>query len=255
MIDLRALALPALLLLAACGGGGGGDGFTSTPEVVTIADPMSYLAPIDAVTPWQTERADFGGYQRVAAFHTDATRAVLIWSYSPFGPFVAANGDGGETYELRPDGSVYITSTQDGGKPGVVTQFGDGWWAFDQYVPDCATGGWRNGPDGLGRACHQVITLPGSPAPITADTIVSEHYALPGQTGPMERAFYAQGYGRLAWMSFNQPGCIAVDPARAPAISAFDSGPGPAKCDERLNTNIVPASPGLSGVTFGWPGH
>lgn len=240
----------ALLIMTACGGGG------SLPvplaSTVTIADPLSYVAaPITADFPWNTERADYGEYQLVQAFKTDASHATLIWSYPPFGSFVAFNGDGGETYEVRPDGSTYITSTQDGGKPGI-TYFGSGWWAFDQYVPDCSQG-WRNGPDGLGRACHQVITYPGTPNQITVDTVVSEHYALPGQIGPMERAFYGQGWGRLAWMAFNQPSCTAVNPSRAPAISAFDTGPGPAKCDERLNTNIVAPAVPLSGAAFGWP--
>jgi hypothetical protein len=265
MLDPRPLALPALLLLAACGSGGGGlsSPIAEVPAAVTIADPMAYLVqsrnpdgnaatPLQAADSWSYVRRDFGGYQAAQAFQTGPGSAALIWSYPPFGPFVAGNGDGGETYRIDGGGNVYIASTQDGGKPGVVTQFGDGWWAFDQYVPDCSAG-WRNGPDGLGRACHQVITFPGSPAPLTADTIVSEHYALPGQTGPMERAFYAQGWGRVAWMAFNQPGCVQVDPARAPAISAFDTGPGPAKCDERLNTNIVPAEGSMSGDRFGWP--
>lgn len=240
-----------MLALAACGGGGTSPMPMPTPAV-TISDPLSFVAELpDATTLWSYEREDFGGYQRVMSFRTDATHATLIWHYVPFGSFNATNGDGGEQYALDSTGAVYITATQDGGKPGI-TQFGTDWWAFDKYVPDCAQG-WRSSPDGLGRACHQVITFPGSPSPLTADTIVSEHYALPGQNGPMERAFYAQGWGRVAWMSFNQIGCAPVDPARTPAISAFDTGPGPAKCDERMNTNIVKPLMALDGKSFGWP--
>lgn len=196
-----------------------------------------------AADPWTYVRKDYGGYQIAQAFRVDSEHATLIWSYPPFGRFVAANGNGGETYERRGD-AIYITATQDGGTPGV--QHFASWWAFDIYVPDCLVG-WRESPDGLGRACRQTITFPPG---ITADTIVSEHYNVPGYAGPMERAFYALGWGRLAWMSFNQECTVPVDAARAPALPAFDGGG--VKCDERMNTLIEAADGSLSGISFGW---
>lgn len=258
------------LVLVSCGGGGNGPIPPVPPSpIVTIADPMSYIAQSQAPTgsgglltwtsPWLYKRLDWGNYQVAQSYlRPDLRSAQTIWSYPPFGPFVAADGDGGEVYVLGPTGgdpsSVYITETQDGGSPNIVS-FGLNWWAFDQYVPDCATG-WRYGPDLRGRACHTTIAYPATGPPgnqIVVDTIVSEHYAVPVlYTGPMERAFYGKGWGRLAWMAFSQPGCTQIDPARAPPISAFDTGPGP-KCDERLNTNIRVNADGLSGATFGWP--
>lgn len=258
---MRLVALLVGLALAACSGG-------SPPDPVpapTIASPLSYLAqsaypdgspatPLYPSNAWRYVRKDWGGYQVEQSFlRGDGVGAETIWSYPPFGSFVAANGDGGEVYRVGGDGSLYISETQDGDRSGI-TQFGTGWWMFDQYVPDCAAG-WRGSPDGLGRACHQVITFPATGVPgnvITADTIVSEHYNLPLQLGPLERAFYSLGWGRLAWMSFGQLSCQQVDQVRAPPISAFDAGPG-LKCDERLNTNIVPVSGGMSGQMFGWP--
>jgi hypothetical protein len=245
------LAVVTLLFLAACGS----DAPPSSGAIVTVPEPLSYLVqsvnpdgntatPLTSTAPWTYRRFDFGNYQALQSFlRGDGKSAVAVWSFAPFGPFVAANGDGGEVYELRGD-AVYITKTQDGGKPGIQ-DFGKGWWAFDKYVPACSKG-WRNSPDTYGRACRETITYPPG---IVADTIVSEHYSLPGHTGAMERAFYALGWGRLAWMAFNQPNCVAVAPARAPALSALDEG---VKCDERVNTNIVVSDGGLSGDKFGW---
>lgn len=234
--------LNLLFLLSACST----NNVPNIPLPITIDNPMEYLAEYEADTEWKYQRSDYGYYQHVVASKIDNNHAKLIWSYPPFNKFVLGNGDGGETYEIK-DSNVYITSTQD--SKNSITNFGYSWWIFDKYIPECFQG-WGNGPDSLGRACHTEITFPGTPNPITVDTIVSEHYALPNQQGPMERAFYGKGYGRLAWMSFNQPICNPIDPNRAPPISKFDDG---VKCDERVNTNIVTNFNGLSGNTYGWP--
>jgi hypothetical protein len=96
------------------------DGNTSTP--LHQADRLTY------------RRQDFGGFQDEDAFLLPDGSAILTWSYPPFGPFDARNGDGGERYII--DGhTVRIDSTQDGGTPGVqyftgAVCGGTGWVAF-----------------------------------------------------------------------------------------------------------------------------
>lgn len=269
MTPARQSVLPlvlAVLVLAGCGGGG-----SSTPAplppppVVTVPDPMVYLAqsinpdgntatPLTAAAPWGYERFDYGHYQASQSWLDNTAQAVTIWSYPPFGPFASNSAnDGGEVYALQ-GSTVYITETQDGGQPGVLQQFGMNWPVFDTAVPPCSQG-WETINPGpfQARACRQSVTFPGTGVPggqITAATIISEH----GQ-GQVERFYLGAGWGRLAWESWNVS-CPngPVDPARAPAIS-YDAAPTPGlvKCDERLVTNVSPApDSALSGTVFGW---
>lgn len=249
---IHVVFLIAVLLLAGCSGGGVSK---VTPPTVTIANPMHYLAQsreiggqelLQAGDPWLYERFDFGRYQLSQSFQVDATHATTIWSYPPFGPFIAAHGDGGETYEMV-DGTVYITSTQDGSKPGIQ-QFGRSWWAFDNRIPNCPA--WRYGPIGASRACRTDVTYPtAAGATITADTIISEHGT--------ERSYF--GGGRLAWQVWGPQGSCTppIDlAARAPRLS-FDGPPEGHPdwilCDVRIVTNTEPADGSMSGIRFGWP--
>src|SRR5579872_3025309 len=86
------------------------------------------------------------GYQIEEAFIASNGAPELIWSYPPFGPFVAANGDGGETYAIDRNGAVTITQTQDGGRPGIqhfvgASCGGTGWLIFRADAP---TGRWAS---------------------------------------------------------------------------------------------------------------
>lgn len=257
MVDavIRAAAVALAGLVAACGGGGGGD---APVPPVTIADPLAYLTQtsvlagnvaLHAADPWRYVRFDFGRHQIAQSFlRPDDGGVVTIWSYPPFGPFVAANGDGGETYE-RIGEVVYITATQDGGKPGMQ-QFGLAWPLFDIRAPECPE--WRT--IGLSRFCRATVTYPVSGVPgdrITADTIISEH--------GNERFYMARDWGRLAWQAWGPPGsCSPVSdlPDRSPALS-FDGPPAGhpdwIRCDTRVNTNIEGADGTMSGAAFGWP--
>jgi len=117
---MRLVIFALALALASCGGGGKSAPPPAPPAVVTIPDPMAYLAQSrggDASTPLRAgdrmiyRRFDFGHVQASDSFLTGPASAVTTWSYAPWGPFVDANGDGGESYELQGD-TVRITSTK-----------------------------------------------------------------------------------------------------------------------------------------------
>lgn len=237
-----------LLVLASCGGGGGNNTPPPTPQnTVTITDPMNYFGTIQASDPWTTERWDIGHYQAVQTFITGSNTATTIWSYPPFGRFVAANGDGGETYVLNGD-TAYATSTQDGSQPGI-TQFGTAWPVFDVYAPQCpAVKAVTNG-----RECMQQMIFSGTPSDITANTVMLDHDDSPTV---VERFYFAENIGRVVWEAWQQGPCINPNGlnGRTGSIS-YEPPPYPGwvKCDERQNTNYGPAQPGLSGASFGWP--
>lgn len=247
---MRNLAIASLLALTACSGGSSSNSSPSPPNstpTVTITDPMNYFGTIQVSDSWTTERFDIGNYQAVQTFITGSNTATTIWSYPPFGPFVAANGDGGETYVLNGD-TAYATSTQDGSQPGI-TQFGTAWPVFDVYAPQCPTVRAVTN----GRECAQSMTFSGTPSNITANTIMLDHDDSPTV---VERFYFAWGVGRVVWEAWQQGPCI--DPnalnGRTGSIS-YEPPPYPnwVKCDERQNTNYAPAQPGLSGNSFGWP--
>jgi hypothetical protein len=215
---------------------------------VTIDYPLAYLAegehPGDASALLRAgdhmsyRRQDFGGYQDEDAYLLADGTAVLDWSYKPFGPFVMQNGDGGESYTIAPDGTVYIAATQDGGKPGVVQKF-DGWVAFRidaTSTPKCFVAPIK------AYTCYYRRTV-NFPKLGPIDTIVSEHYNIgnPKKAGAMERSFWASGYGRLVWQSWNR-GAAPVDPARCPSFDGFNTPPQPdlVLADCRESINIVP---------------
>lgn len=266
----RVLAVVCLMILAAC------DGAPAVPTPsATIPDVTVYLAqarcpdgspplgcagaaPQRASDPMLWRRRDWPlpGYQI-----SDSVAApgyfVTTWSYPPFGPFAAANGDGGEVYVVD-GGKVRICCTQDGGKPGVIQRFAN-WWLLDDRTP---SGAWRQG-DKLGRARRETVTFPASGYGLTeiaADTIVSEHYDRQNLGGKMERFYLAAGWGRLLWQAWSPPNPLfppASDlAARCPGVS-WD-GPPPEHPDWilqdcRLSTNLVPADGSMSVDAYGWP--
>lgn len=245
---LRALAAPLLALLLACCASSP----APAPGTPTIAAPYAYLVegatpgdsahPLQPTTAMTYRRQDFGGYQDADAYYLADGTVALDWSYPPFGPFAVGNGDGGEHYVLN-GAEVDIVSTQDGSQPGVVQQF-TGWVAFRNDAtasPNCFTapiGAWT---------CYyrQTVTFPALGA---LDTIVSEHYntANAATAGAMERSFWALGYGRLVWQSW-QRGASPVDPTRCPDFG-FNAPPqtGLVLSDCRENVTIVAQASGLT---------
>lgn len=278
----KALRTSFLTLLCAfitsCGGSNPPSPNPPSPPPTNALNVVDFLAqaansngtggPVQTDTPWAYRRFDFApndpnrqpwpfAYQMSQTFQRDVATFQTIWAYGEGPANTTTRGDGGEVYQTvqNTDGTtdVFITETQDSNQP--ITTFGKNWWLFSSDIPDCSTG-WKNGPDGRGRACYTNITFSATGVPgnsLTLKSVVSEHYAVPYlMIGPMERIILGQGYGRLVWQAFNQPNCTQVDPARTPPISQFDTGPGPAKCDERLTTQFVPFNGSMSGQTFGW---
>lgn len=252
----RLLGLALLAALAGCSGGGLSGGGTPLspvpPASVTVPDPIAYLVegetPGDAAHPLKSgdtmtyRRQDFGGYQDEDAYLAADGTPILTWSYAPFGPFVAANGDGGESYSIAPDGTVSIVATQDGGKPGV--QHFNGWIAFRTdatATPTCFVAPIK------AYTCYQrqTVTFP-KLGPI--DTVISAHYSTknPATAPAMERSFWGKGWGRLAWQSWTRGGA-PVDPSRCLDFG-WNQPPQPSLVlsDCREAVNIVPQTTPLT---------
>jgi hypothetical protein len=238
------------LLLTACGGGGGNP-IVFPPAPTGLADVSTYLAqsvnpdgnqdtPLRDTDALTYRRADWAGNQLEDSFLT-ADGAITTWSYSPYGPFVAANGDGGE-HEVVTNGIAAIVATQDGGTPGV--QVFPIPWVVAANAADCAQG-WTTW-DSFNRGCVTTITYPATGfglTSITAQTIVSEH----GDPGvAVERIFQARGWGRLLWQAWRPTG-TPVDPARWPGVTGTVPPPPGVLLDVRLNTNLVLAPGTLTG--------
>lgn len=257
--------------LAGCGGGSPSSigvnltagGQAIIPAAPAIPDPLDYLAP--DVTPDQPVAAfrfDIGHYQASYAQRLPDGSAILDWSYVPFGPFVAANGDGGERYIVEGD-TVRIDSTQDGGTPGVqyftgAACGGTGWIAFltnadsswralvarlgDRPDPSqCSTGS-----SAFTRYRRVMVTFPKLGA---LDTIISEHYsgADMASAPAMERSFFAKGYGRVAWQAWGKAGWTPPPPDLAARCPDFGWNSPPVAglflvdCREALDSEPAPA--------------
>jgi hypothetical protein len=204
-----------------------------TPMPTPAMDVYAYLAQSkmldgNTATPQRESdalffrRQDFGSYQiSDSLLADDGSYAITTWSHSPFGPFVAANGDGGEQYIVE-GSTVRIAATQDGGKPGVQwlngPQCGGTGWVL--FRAD-ATRDWKS----LVAQLNDVSTPTEcsldklSPSytryriadvtfPIlgTIEAVISEHYdaATIADSTAMERFFMAKGWGRLVWQSWGR---------------------------------------------------
>jgi len=232
-------------LLVACGGGGGhSPAPPPPPPVVTIPDPAAYLAqsvnpdgnpatPLHATDPIRYRRFDFGHVQAEDSFLTGPGSAITTWSYAPWGPFVDANGDGGESYELVGN-EIHITNTKHLG----VSTTPISWVALRTDTVDCAQGWTTYSP--MERGCHAVVTYPGI-GPV--ETVISEHRWM-----LMERIFLGRGWGRLAWQTFRSDGSAPVDPSRCPDFGWNTDDRGETLTDCRYVTNIEPAGGTLTGA-------
>lgn len=237
--------------MAACSGGKSPSPSIPSSLPVVISDPMAYLAQSrgttgDASIPLHDydnmiyRRFDFGHYQSSDSFLTGPTSAITTWGYAPFGPFVEANGDGGERYELRTDGSVRITHTK---HLGIETTPID-WTVLSASTVDCSQG-WTE-YNILERGCRATVTYP-KIGPV--DSIISEHRS---PIEPlMERIFLARGWGRVAWQAFKGNGQVD-DPSRCPDFG-WNGYPNMNLVDCRYSVNVEPATSVLNGTQLWRP--
>jgi hypothetical protein len=255
-----------------------------TGKVIGLAYPGSTCAatrPQRASDPMFQRRHDWpapNGFQIEDSVSGDGgDDFVTTWSYPPFGSFVAANGDGGEVY-VNDAGTVRISVTQDGGRPGLQYFVGracggTGWILFRTDAP---TGSWADLVAALGDSpdpgiCQErsrsytryrleQVPIPfiinGVRRALIIPTIISEHYSgrSLASAKALERFFLGQGWGRLVWEAWG-PGAAAIDlSARCPG-TAWSVRPvaGWQLHDCRYATNIVAADGRLSVTGFGWP--
>jgi hypothetical protein len=279
----------------------------STTGPVTIADLQTYLvqqrcadgalmvsASAPCVSAPQTEadvmvqrRHDWpapAGYMAQDAY-LGPYGPETIWSYAPFGPFVAAHGDGGEVYVIDGD-TVRISITQDGGTPyiqgfyGAGCAGGSGWIAFRNDAP---TGSWATvvatlndvkvpgscPPLGVLRVGYsqaltryrlETVSFPfivdGVRDTIPLQAVISEHYdhGTFAASKNMERSMWAAGVGRAVWEAWSVTNTTPVDPARCPGTNwSQPPAVGWVMYDCRYTTNIVTESAPITGTTYGWP--
>ena len=201
-----------------------------------------------------------------------------IWSTPPFGPFVAAHGDGGEIYAVE-GGTVRIVATQDGGKPYLQGFYGarcggTGWTLFRSDAP---TGRWaslvaRLSDLRVGSPCFawsSALTryrLEAVSAPWIVDrqrreivrpTVIAEHYdrgSIAAATS-MERSLFAKGVGRIVWEAWSRRAAPAAELAARCPGTAWSTPPAPGwrLVDCRYATNTTAADGMMSGAAFGWP--
>jgi hypothetical protein len=251
MSALAALSVLALLLaLSDCGG--------SSSAPVTIPDMTLYLAqgrcpdgspPMNCVEAMQQRPGDpmhwrrSDGQDQIGESVVDPRGFfVTTWAYGD-GPFNANRGDGGEVYVIDGD-TVYITATQDGGKPGIQ-RFGRLWPLFNNKTIPCSEG-WTT-VDFETRACRVTVTYPATGYGLTqivAASVIVDHGLI-----DVERSYLASGWGRLCWESVNP------SPPRAGMADSCGSGApdiGPPVSDRRRSTALI-AEPEPHMSDFGWP--
>jgi hypothetical protein len=284
----------AIAALAGCG--------RAAPSLgpVTITDPTDYLvqlrcpdgglevaepdcpgaAPQRASDPMRMRRHDWpapAGYQAQDAV-IGADGPETLWSFAPFGPFVASHGDGGEAYVI--DGSaVRISFTQDGGKPYLQGFYGahcggTGWIAFEADAP---TGRWASvvahlSDEQIPSLCTafsaaltryrlEDVAAPwivaGERRSIVRPTVIAEHYdhaTLPASRN-MERSFFAKGVGRIIWEAWTTGKPTGDGLAQRCPGTAWSTPPaaGWVLSDCRYATNLVTGDGALRAEPFGWP--
>src|SRR5712691_9015724 len=167
---MRIAALLVGAFLVSCGGSDG----NQSPAIVTIPDMGIYLAqrrcpngdvPTNCADPALQRASDKMAWRRFdgldqyedSVVSDDGSYWVTTWSYWPHGPFLAANGDGGEVY-VSDGTTVSICCTQDGGTPRV--QHFEMWGLFNNVTKACSEG-WTE-IDRLDRACRAMVTYPAS---------------------------------------------------------------------------------------------
>lgn len=208
----------------------------------------------------------------------DGASFATLWNFHAPGPFVQADGDGGEVYVV--DGPVVrISVTQDGGKPYLQGFYGascggTGWVAFRNDAP---TGAWASvlaHLSGLAvpSACaaanpaftqyrREMVSIPfligAARQDIVLSTVISEHYdgASIAASHNMERSFFATGVGRAVWEAWStaDPTGAGLD-QRCPGTS-WSSAPaaGWRLSDCRFATNVVSEDGTTTANQFGWP--
>jgi len=244
--------------------------------------PCDGAMPRSANTPMLWRRHDWPaptGYQIEASFAGAGGAPETIWSYPPFGAFAVENGDGGEVYGVGRDGTVIVTETQDGGRPGVLQHFvgprcgGTGWLLAKGAPP---SGAWASAVATLSdsqdpNACPpldhaftrwrlETMSIPfivaGKAQTIKVLTLISEHYdgASLAASQHLERSFFGKGWGRLIWEAWGMAPPTVDLTQRCPGTSwSTAPRPGWQLEDCRYATNIVAADGGMTGAAFGWP--
>lgn len=209
-------------------------------------------------------RTDIGIYQISDAVMSPSRGQWLhTWSYWPWRLFDKGKGDGGHTIVWQ-EGVARITATEDFSTSGLMPL--PTWGLFDQWTPQ---GEWR-WIDPNDRARRETVTFPASGSPgfwpatwtsITADTIVSEHYDLPGMGGKLERIYLAAGLGMTYWQAYVPPGTPIPETSQAwrcPVEGIAFAGPPPEHPDWvlydcRLWTHFVGWDGWASVRRWGWP--
>jgi hypothetical protein len=263
------LILPLLLLGAIAG-------CDSNPPIpVNITNPMAYLVqsknpdgntstPLTSSDVMNYRRTDIGGYQIEDSFLTPSGSAITTWSYSPFGPYVQANGDGGEEYVFEKD-TVRISSTQHGGYPtGYFVGKdcgGSGWVVFrvdassewKSMVAKLSISFRPNACEAKSQSYTRYKTASiDYPSIGPVESIVSEHYdhgTMEASTA-MERFFLGKGWGRLVWQGWASNRDPSPDIATRCPDFGWNTPPAPQLklVDCRVVTTIVPPAGTITGA-------
>jgi hypothetical protein len=221
----------------------------------------------------------------------DQTKVTQTWSYSPWGKFTAANGDGGQA--LFTDGNeVWIDHTQDGSYDGISYFIGrncggTGWTVVDKRL-GIPSGSWaskiallrisKDDPSACRSRLDSAYTrwrrenvkmpyqLRGAVTTLAGPTIISEHYnnKTIATSTAMERSLYRGGIIRWEAWIIGRPAGRDL-PERCPyfSFSAPDGAsgndwwapaPGWTLSDCRTYTQIISA-PGIwKFADYQWPG-
>lgn len=193
-------------------------------------------------------------------------RVLQTFSMAPWGPFSAANGDGGQIAEIGADGYVRFTQTRDGGTPHMQYFVGGtGWIVFGQ---DAVRGQWKElvaelsnsaSPNqqtalSLAYTRYRLETIPfkfaidGAVQTIALPAIISEHYS--GETiakaTALERSYFALGWGLVRWEAWSKSASnvnLDAEGRYFPVDFSGPPAPGWLLDDVRTYTNIVTVPP------------
>jgi len=221
------------------------------------------------------------GFQITDSFVSDdGAYFEALFAFPPFGPFVAAHGDGGDISVIEGP-TARASATEDGGQMGVIQGFygagcgGTGWILFRNDAP---TGRWAElvahlKGEPIGSACSaksnaytryrlEQVELPfiidGARTTLTLPTIISEHYnaATLARASALERTYLAKGVGRVIWEAWSKHPATATNLAERCPGAAWSVAPAPGWYlnDCRTATNVVAADGSMSGDAYGWPG-